>query len=105
VRTPKKITKAWLGRREACAGQVDDFLQVWPEGAALTRENLQRAGLLCLDLWWFAEKLLTNSQYDDLSEMMEVAWQRYVRGSGSDRRRGNYYRALGLGLADALRLP
>ena len=105
MRVPKKITKAWLNRRGACLDQVENFCEEWPDGAALTRENLQRAVPLNVDIWWLAEGLLTETRYNALDQATLPAYNRYMRGTGGERSRNNYRTKVALALADALGLP
>ena len=63
----KTITLAWLYKQNACPEQAAIFEAEWGEEARLTRENLERALALGLDLEWLAGRLLTAAalaEYD-----------------------------------------
>ena len=53
-----RITKSLLQEHGACESQVRIFCREWPDGAAATRENIDRAMVLGLSIEWL-ECLLT----------------------------------------------
>jgi hypothetical protein len=47
------ITVKWLEAKAACPSQVKRFKRMFPRGARLTLDNLQRAAKANLDIDWF----------------------------------------------------
>lgn len=108
MRLPKKITKRWAQRREACPKEVAKFLEHWPEGADLTRANLLEAAELDFHeetVGWFGDHVLDGEDWWDFSEKEDRAADRFWRTKRGRGPRRTYLRACAVALADALRLP
>ncbi len=54
---PRRITAGALKKMDACEPAIKDFRLAFPNGAAITQENLVRAALAGLDLNWFSKRL------------------------------------------------
>ena len=54
----KSVTATWLRKKSACPEQVAIFVAEWGKEAPITREDLERAATLKLDLEWLAQRLL-----------------------------------------------
>lgn len=108
ARVPKKITRRWAQRREACEGQVEIFAKEWPDGAELTRANLMRAAALGLSVAWLAvDLLLPNTgaeRWTDYRILRQRALRRWLDGPASPRRWRTYQHACAKALADILGL-
>lgn len=52
------VTTEYLRSLDACEGQVKVFAMLFPNGAEVTRENLERALKVGLNLDWFGEHAL-----------------------------------------------
>ena len=74
-----------LRRARACHRQVEIFEREWPEGAAVTLENVQRAAELGLDLDWFAYNLFTPAARDAYDEATAPAWAAYDKATAPAR--------------------
>lgn len=111
MRLPRKITRRWAQRHGACPDELAVFLEHWPEGAELTRENLLEAAELNLgstSIHWLALDLICqigDDEYDAYRDRHGRASRRYHHtemGRGPTR---TYLRACAVALADALGLP
>lgn len=71
---PAMITADWLYRRRACQPQIDRFVKEWPDGAAVSLNNLQRAAELRLNISWLAEQLLCWSALVTYCRAERAAW-------------------------------
>ena len=65
IQQPTIISRKWLRDHGACREQAELFERVWPDGVAVTRENLEQSATAGLSLEWFAEQVLPRSDYDD----------------------------------------
>ncbi len=81
--TSKRITTAWLREQKACAHQLAIFKAEWPEGAEVTRTNLERAVALRLDLWWLADRYLTAAALAEYERVTAAARAEYERGTAA----------------------
>lgn len=70
-----KITLDML--QGACEDQLAVFAREWPDGADVTRQNLERAVALGLDISWAAEHLLTDPALKVYYEARASAWKVY----------------------------
>jgi len=89
---PTRITAAWLRKHDACADQLAIFEREWPDGAEVTRENVERARDLGLDLHWFAGIVLPAR-----------AWAKYKRALVAAREEYERVRAAALAKYDGVR--
>ena len=65
-----KITKEYLKKLNACAGQVDLFAEEWPRGATVNEKNIRRALEIGLDCVWLIQRIAGQ------------AWAEYQRIEG-----------------------
>lgn len=76
------ITKEILKEKEACAEQLNIFIKQWPNGVEVTRENLEKAKEIGLDLVWGIAALLPDSYSDAYEEKRKIIWERYLSQNG-----------------------
>ena len=62
--SPKRLTTAWLRKREVSEHQVAIFAAEWPDGAELTAATLRRAASLGLNIYWLGRLLLAPQARD-----------------------------------------
>jgi len=82
---PTRITAAWLREHNACAHQLAAFEREWPDGAEITRENVERARDLGLDLRWFARSLLPATAWAKYKRALVAARKEYERATAPAR--------------------
>ena len=73
-----RITSAWLKARHACPEQIEVFSREWPKGVVVSLKVLKRAVELCLDLDWFAKRVLkapAEKAYQEATASAEKAYQ------------------------------
>jgi len=74
---PTRITADWLRKHKACFDQLAIFEREWPDGAEVTRENLERARALSLDLHWFARIVLPAPAREEYKRVRSAARAKY----------------------------
>ncbi len=67
----KTVTTAWLRKHEACEEQVEIFQKEWGNKAYITRENLQRARRLGMDIGWLIWEVLNPR---DMNKLLDGPW-------------------------------
>ena len=75
MKITRKMLKAW----EACPDQVDTFASEWPRGAEVTRENVDRAVELGLNVEWLAERVLDGNALAEYERVTAAALAEYDR--------------------------
>lgn len=61
-----KITKGYLTRLRACQEGIDLFNSVFPSGADVTVQNIEKAVERGLPFLWFSYQVLTPKKYEEL---------------------------------------
>ena len=62
---PTLISQEWLTKHGACEEQQAIIREEWPDGMALTSENLDTAIELGFDILWFMEQVMTPATFDN----------------------------------------
>ena len=65
---PTLISQEWLTKHGACEEQQAIIRDEWPDGMALTSENLNTAIELGFDILWFMDQVLEPAAFDDYIE-------------------------------------
>jgi hypothetical protein len=60
IKVGSLITADMLRALEACSTEVEEFECLWPDGVALRLKNLMKAAAEGLDVYWFADEILSN---------------------------------------------
>ena len=71
------ITVEMLKAKDACENQVRIFAKEWPEGVRVTKQALERAVELGLDIDWAAQNLLPAPAWAAYAQAIAPAWAAY----------------------------
>lgn len=71
------ITAAMLRRAGACLTACEEFGRIWPTGAKVTLENVQRAVEMGLYLKWFVDRFFTGTAQQAYAHALFAARQAY----------------------------
>lgn len=62
------IDGAWLRGLDACDEEYDMFCEEWPNGAGVSKANLDKAAALGMNIGWFARNILPKVVFDECNE-------------------------------------
>ena len=62
------IDGAWLRGLDACDEEYDMFCEEWPNGAEVSKANLDKAAVLGMNIGWFARNILPKVVFDECNE-------------------------------------
>lgn len=71
------ITTDILIRLNACPEELDTFVDLWPNGVLLTLPALHEAWNANLDVYWFANALLSPLNAKNWHLTSQPRWKRY----------------------------
>ena len=76
---PTLISQEWLTKHGACEEQQAIIRDEWPDGMALTSENLDTAIELGFDILWFMAHVLPPATFIDYMEKYKRRCAEYIR--------------------------
>ncbi len=72
-----KITAKQLRAKGICEGQLVILEKEWPKGVKVTKEALDRANELELNLTWLADSFLSREANEAFEQAMAPAWDAF----------------------------
>lgn len=75
------VDEAWLRGLDACDEEYDMFCEEWPNGAEVSKANLDRADVLGMNIQWFACNVLPKVVFDECKEKHYPFLKEFERSS------------------------